>query len=117
MTRSYSSRVSPWATATSGVTFGSDPVTGIRASPTLAAEHCSVLDEASEERVEEEQAVGAAHGRLRRALGMGHEPDDRALFVTDAGDVPDRAVRVGAGGDLSGFRRIAEDDLLALPEL
>jgi hypothetical protein len=48
---------------------------------------------------------------------MRHEPDDRALFVRDAGDVPDRAVRIRAGGDLTGLRRVPEDDLVALPEL
>src|SRR5215471_6775026 len=48
---------------------------------------------------------------------MRHQADDGALFVADPGDVPDRAVRVGPRGHLARLRRIAEDDLLALPEL
>ena len=49
--------------------------------------------------------------------GCGMSPTTVPSSLRDAGDVPDRAVRVRAGGDLAGLRRVAEDDLVALPEL
>ena len=46
---------------------------------------------------EEAEAVGAGAGQLLdRVLGVGHDPDDVARLVADAGDVAHRAVRVAA---------------------
>src|SRR6266571_9374974 len=97
MIRSYSSAVNPRPRARSSVTFGSAPV---NPSPRLALEEGAVLDEAAEERVEDQQSVGAAHRRLRGALRMWHESQHGPLLVDDARDVPDRAVGVRGLGHL-----------------
>src|SRR5262245_37062090 len=58
MTRSYSSGVRPCAAATSSVTLGSAAVTpSPRAHPELSLEEGAVLDQAGEERVEDECPV------------------------------------------------------------
>src|SRR5215469_12345633 len=66
MIRSYSSPVRPEARARSSVTLGSAPVTPSppHARAPLPLEERAVLDEAAEERVEDQKAVGAAYGVL-----------------------------------------------------
>src|SRR5581483_8312448 len=118
MMRSYSSRVSPCATARSAVTFGADPTTSAApaAARRSAAEDGSVLDQATQDGVEEQEPVGAAaDAGLGRPLGMRHQADHGALLVADAGDVPEGAVGVGGRGDLAGLGAVPEDDLAALP--
>src|SRR4051794_37749183 len=78
-TRAYSSGVSPSATASSSV--GED----------------------TRHRAEDHEAVVRAGERIHGVLGMGHEPEDVARLVADAGDVARRAVVVA---------RVAEHDLV-----
>src|SRR5262245_42505919 len=115
MMRSYSSAVRPWLSASSRVTLGSAPVTPSpsRQSP---LEERAVLDQAAEERMEHEQAIGAAHGALRRPLRMRHEPEHGAGLVDDPRDVVERPVRVGLLGRPAVLGAVAEDDLLALAQ-
>ncbi len=62
------------------------------------------------QRVEDLRAVGHAQLRRGRALGMRHHAQDIPSFAADSGDVLERAVRIGFGGDFAVRRRIAEDD-------
>src|SRR5439155_23264047 len=99
MIRSYSSRVNPWARARSGVTFGgggaggSARTTGTPSPRASATQDRPVLDEATQQRVEQQEAVRAPHAGLRGALRVGHQADHGPLLVAHAGDAPHRAVR------------------------
>src|SRR5678815_2909974 len=104
MMRSYSSPVSPRARARSTVTLGEAVV------KRSALEEAAVFDERAEERVEEHEAVGAAKGRFRGALGMRHETEDRARGIHHARDVLQRSVGVGLLGDLAVGAGVAEHD-------
>ena len=48
---------------------------------------------------------------------MRHQAENVAGFVTDAGDVLDRAVRVGGGGDIPLGITVTDDDLVMALEL
>src|SRR5687768_1415625 len=118
MMRSYSSAVRPWATASSRVTLGSPQVTPppIHAAPGLPLEEGAVLDQAAEERLEDQQPVGSAQRALGGSLGMRHQPQDVALFVDDPGDVVQRPVGVRLAGDLAVLGAVPEDDLVLLAQ-
>src|SRR5689334_5336152 len=57
-------------------------------------------------RPEDQQAVVGTRERVDGVLGVGHEPEDVARLVADAGDVVERAVVVG---------RVAQHDLVGDP--
>src|SRR6185503_18107579 len=88
------------------------------AAPQLALplQECAILDETAEERMEDLQSVGAAHGRLGRALGVRHEAEHGAFLVHDAGDVLHRAVGIRRPRDLAFGGRVAEHHLVVLAQ-
>src|SRR5262245_31615674 len=111
MMRSYSSAVSPRSRARSGVAFRSDPG---NQTPALALPKTSVPDQAAEEGLEDEEAVGASHGALGGALRVRHEPQHIALLVDDTGDVLQGPVGVRRAGHLTFRGSVPEDDLVVL---
>src|SRR5580765_7604742 len=110
MTRSYSSGVRPWASARASVTLGCAEVTPgsprhlYRLALTFrersparilsVLEEGAVLDQAAEERVEDERPVRAAQRGLRRPLRMRHQAEHGTPLVHDPGDVQHRPVRI-----------------------
>src|SRR5512145_1676296 len=114
MMRSYSSRVRPRSRARSGVAFGSAPV---NPSPKSALQEAAVLDQAAEERLEDQHSVGAAHRALGGTLGVRHQAENGPLLVDDARDVLQGAVGICRSRHLAICRGVPEDDLVALLEL
>jgi len=58
------------------------------------------------EGAEEDEAVGGAEGGLDSALGVGHEAEDVAVAVADAGDGVERAIGIGLGIVCSGVAAV-----------
>src|SRR5512136_335971 len=73
--------------------------------------------QAENDGLEDPPAVGAAEDPLGGPFGMGHEPEDVAPLVADAGDGLEGAVDVGRRGHLAVGVAIAEDDLAPLFDL
>src|SRR4029077_16774753 len=67
-------------------------------------------------RAEQLEPVSAAQLRLGTSLRMGHHTEHVAALVDDAGDVVQRAVRVGAGHDASARIAVTKDHLAVLLE-
>src|SRR5665647_3628184 len=67
--------------------------------------------EAEDEGFEDRPAVLASQQGLRGPLRVGHQPEDVAFGVPDAGDVAHGAVDVGLRGDRPVGLAVAEDDL------
>src|SRR3990172_2398406 len=59
---------------------------------------------------EDEEAVGAAEEGFAAALRVGHEPEDVAAFVDDAGDALQGAVGVRLGRHFTRRRAVTQDD-------
>src|SRR5437762_11232179 len=77
-------------------------------TPGSPLEEGAVLDQRAEERLEEQKPIGAAHRRLRRALGVWHQPEHGARLVDDASDALHGAIRTRGFDDVAVGRRVAE---------
>src|SRR2546430_1271318 len=84
--------------------------------PRLPLEEAAIHDEASEQGLEQQEDGRAAHRRLRRPLGVRHEPEHSALRVHDAGEVLDGPVGICGPGHPPVRVGVAEDDLATIPE-
>src|SRR5215213_4122826 len=73
-------------------------------SPSWRWSETAVSDTGRQDRLEQPPASGRAEEGVDGVLGVGHEADDVAGGVGDAGDVGHRTVGVVAGG-------VAQDDL------
>src|SRR5258706_11726114 len=69
------------------------------------------------DRIENPPSVLVSEDLLGAAIGMGHHPEDVAAGVADAGDGPQRAVRIAAGRHLSPLVAVAEHHLALLLDL
>ena len=66
---------------------------------------------------EDGAAIDTADLRLAAALRVGHHAEHVAPLVDDAGDVGERAVGVGFGGDFAFGSRITEEDAVIALQL
>src|SRR5215470_14967231 len=100
-TRVYSSGVSPWRAASTSVT-GASMTSMSRRHRGCALQHTLAVRRTHG--FEELQTVVAAQDLFCGVLGVGHEPEDVAAPIHDAGDVVERAVRVAVrGGPTAGI--------------
>ena len=73
--------------------------------------------ERGEDAFENPFAIVAAEERFAGAFGMRHQAGHIALFIADAGDVQQRAVRIGAVGQVSVLVAVLPKDLVVDLEL
>src|SRR5207245_6209546 len=85
-------------------------------TPPLPLEEAAVLDEGAEERLEDQEPIGAPHRALGSPFGVRHQAEDRAVLVDDPGDVLQRSIGIGGLRQLALGGRIPEHDLPVAPE-
>src|SRR5262249_17505005 len=94
--RLNSSAVSPWSPASLSV--GAVVICSSAMLPFRSLRHCRFVNafgQSCDDRAEDSQTVLAADRGFDGVLRMGHQPEDIAFAVADAGDVVQRAVGIG----------------------
>src|SRR5438876_3683523 len=116
---SYSSRVRPTDSGASVavvIYFGPLVIAspeGAWRSPRLPR-GCAPRNDGGDHRFEEQPPVTRSKHLFRRSLGVGHEPDHIACRIAHGGDVADRPVGVGVGGDTAVRIAVSKDHLPGL---
>src|SRR6266568_2280545 len=64
------------------------------------------------QRLENSNAIGAPERGFTRPLGMRHHSENIASRTADTGNIVQRSIRIGLGGDLAGFITVAKDNAI-----